>query len=239
MRPLSALLLTRTKPRAIAGFALATDAASRLLAVSSPGEGQGADSVTVLQCSLGQCSLLHQVQPPGGTPVSRFGADLALSGSDLWVGDPFAGGNTGVVHRYQGCGPDSSCGSLASLTAPPGTPELKAQWFGWKVVAEQINIDSFTLVVGAPISQVGAVINAGAAFFYKCSALACDKLVGIITQPSGPLGPVPLLGATLGYSLALDGDRVAVGAPFADGGAGADSRGRATVEMGTATIRPP
>lgn len=160
----------------------------------------------------------------------QFGAALAFDGGVLAVGAPFEDGDgtsptnnsepqSGVVHLYRRVG--LGWQPLGSVKAPQ--PQAGAQ-FGAAVA-----LDGATLVVGAPGDDV-AGIDSGAAYVYRFNGFSW--LFDGQLQPTHP-GAEDAFGA----AVAIDADRILVGAPFEDSHA-ASSAGaeNATPDAGAAYL---
>lgn len=129
-----------------------------------------------------------------------FGTGVALDGNTLAVGAPNAdpleypdpsGTRSGAVYIFQR--QNSTWVQQARLTPSSGN---SADMFGLKVA-----LQGQTLVVGAPHDSVG-----GAAYVFTRTGDAWTEQQKL--QPS-----TPSAGGLFGFSVALDGDRVVVGAP--------------------------
>jgi cysteine-rich repeat protein len=136
-------------------------------------------------------------QAPLQSTAAFFGAAVAGDAEEVLVGAPqdASGGDpVGVVHLF-----DAETGALVrSIVNPDRGPDL----FGASVAL------GAWLVVGAPLARVDGV-DAGAAW-------VIDRATG--TALFRLTNPQPSSGAGFGSAVAIVGEYVAVGAPFADDG---------------------
>ena len=138
-----------------------------------------------------------------GDEMNFFGYSVAISGTRIAVGVPF--NNTlhvdaGRAHVY-----DLSSGTPAVPVATLNNPEPAAMdSFG-----NSVTIDGTRLVVGARGDDSGAG-DAGSAYVYDLSSATPTAPVATLTNPS------PAAGDQFGYSVAIDGMSVVIGAPNDD-----------------------
>ncbi len=168
-------------------------------------------------------TLLHSIPaPPVGVQAgARLGISVAAEGGFTVVGAPFdfAGGAVaGVVKVF-----DSATGAL--LFVIPNPSPSPGDRFGISVA-----ISGTRVVVGADFDDTGAS-NAGSAYVYDLSS-------GTPTVPVATLNnPGPAVDDNFGYSVAISGTRVVVGALLDD--TGANDAGSAYVydlSSGTPTV---
>jgi hypothetical protein len=134
-----------------------------------------------------------------------FGRTVAIEGDIAAVGVPFddvgpadAAGSVYVFHRNQG---------IWQLQQKLVAPQLT----GFARFGTSIDIDGGHLVVGAPGDRFPSGLRSGAIHVFE--------LAQGTWQPVARLtGSVVNTGDNLGVSVAIDGDRIAAGAPTADGG---------------------
>jgi len=129
----------------------------------------------------------------------NFGRAIALTGSELFIGQPVNWYGPGVVYAY-GLGASGEWVERARLTAPD---EARMDDFG-----RAIAVDGNTMVVGAPRKREGS----GVAYaFHRASADAGWREAGVIESPAD--------GDQSDYAaaLALAGEELYVGAPAVDG----------------------
>jgi hypothetical protein len=159
-----------------------------------------------------------------GAPDDEFGWSVAVSGDTVVVGAPFAdiGSNFGQGAAYVFVKPSGGWTTTstftAKLTASDGAPDDE---FGLSVA-----VSGDTVVVGAPFADIGANTDQGAAYvFVKPSGgwTTTSTFTAKLTASDGATFDL------FGLSVAVSGDTVVVGAPFADIGAPADNQGAAYV----------
>lgn len=138
------------------------------------------------------------LEAPGEDPRARFGDAVAVYGTTLAVGAP-GEGPAGRVHLYEvrpGGPPEHAA------TVPPPDPDVRR--FG-----AALALDGDRLLAGAPSLRAE-----GRVLVYDVDPLAAPEHAATLVPPA------PEVGDRYGASLALDGDRVAVGAPAAEEGNG-------------------
>ncbi len=147
-----------------------------------------------------------------------FGVAVALDGDHLAVGvegELIGKTNQGAVHLFSGVGTDFS-----GLTK---RSEIQPESSSFDFFGTALALDGNRLVVGAPgDSTVGS--NRGAVFLYTGIETNIDNpsRVGKIFSGSGATGMRELADTDFfGWSVALDGNRLAVGA-FSDSSSGTD-----------------
>lgn len=142
----------------------------------------------------------HKFLRPNGTSFEHFGFSCAIHGNRFIVGAPAAnefGTASGAAVAYQQTG--TMWQLLQLLTAADGRP---GQFFGSSVAMTQD-----TIVIGAP-SDNDLGPSSGAAYIFNN---------GQVINTSAKLhGDDTKLGDHYGYSVAVNGSRVIVGAPGAD-----------------------
>ena len=138
--------------------------------------------------------------PPAGLQeAASFGWRVAQDARYTVVGAPFddiGGGDSGVVKVF-----DSTTGALLFLLTNPGpaTPDMSDN-FGFAVA-----ISGTRLVVAAYHEDMGST-DSGSAYVYDLSSSTPTVPVVTLHNPS------PTLNDQFGYSVAISGDTVAVGA---------------------------
>ncbi|QUE53078.1 hypothetical protein KBB96_09320 [Luteolibacter ambystomatis] len=180
---------------AIAG----TSGAYRLTGCPADAVGGGnAGSVKVYDSNA---NFLYHLQRPDVAINDRFGARLAASGNLVAVGAP---GKT--VDNQSGAGKvyiyDVTAPAAPRLVISPPAPTA-AQNFG-----DSIAISGNILVVGLPQSRVGGVSNAGSVLVYDITDAAAPVLLHTFTKST------PKSGEKFGFSVAIDGRKIVVGAPY-------------------------
>src|SRR5439155_881095 len=120
---------------------------------------------------------------------------VAVSGTSMVVGAPqeYANGLFHAGHVYV----FSTAGSLlATLTSPNA---LVSGEFGWSVAVSGMNV-----VVGAPFETASGLLQAGHAYIFSSTG----SLIATLTSPNAQTQGI------FGYSVAVSGRSVIVGAPF-------------------------
>jgi hypothetical protein len=150
-----------------------------------------------------------------------FSSGLALSDDTLVVGAPdqlvgsnFSQGAAYVFARNRG-GADN-WGQVKKLIASDGVE--------WDVFGDSVAISGDTLVVGAPEKTVGDNDDLGAAYVFARNQGGKDNW-GQVRKLTASDGAAP---DTFGYSVAISGDTLAVGAPSVEVGSN-DDQGAAYV----------
>jgi hypothetical protein len=175
--------------------------------------GAGALLATLLLCPLSRpagAQMLAQtnVFSPNGTAADNFGTSVSVSGNTLVVGAPYKtlsiSGFQGAVYVY-GRTP-TGWGFEAELTAPD--PQL-ADYFGTSV-----SVSGRTIVVGAPGHGGNGKPGQGAAYIYTDAGTGW-KLQAEISAADGKAND------SFGYSTAVSGNTVVIGAPDRTVGANA------------------
>lgn len=145
---------------------------------------------------------------PNPSPDSgdRFGFAVALSGTRLVVGCPFDDTeepDSGRAYVFDLAGANATT-PVAILTKPAAA---RHDYFGFSVA-----ISGTRVVVGAYLDDTGAT-DAGSAYLYDLK----------VPSPAVPAAtfhnPIPTVSARFGYAVAIDGQRVVVGAKDDDTGA--------------------
>ena len=152
-----------------------------------------------------------------GAAGDRFGWDVAISGDTVVVGEPYYTiGNTSPGQAYVYVRSGAVWTEQATLAASDGA----TAWFGWSVA-----IDGDTVVVGAVI---GGQNNSGQAYVYVRSGTVWSEQA-TLAHSSGAWGD------QFGFSVAISGDTVVVGAPEQPPG-GRASPGQAYVYVRSGTV---
>ncbi len=162
--------------------------------VGAPNDGSRTGQVYVMTRSGSSWSQQTKLSAADGVAGDAFGNSVAIDGDTAVVGSPFGNGAAGAVYVFM-----RSAGQWnlqAELTAFDGQVR---DAFGWSVA-----ISGDTILVGAP----QPAFNVGAAYVYTRSG-------GAWTFQAKLLGPnnSPVVTGDFGYSLSLDGDTAAIGAP--------------------------
>ncbi|MEY2407458.1 MAG: hypothetical protein QOF48_128 [Verrucomicrobiota bacterium] len=136
----------------------------------------------------------------------QFGISVSVSGTRLVVGaywNDTGASNAGSAYVYDLA---SATPALPILVLTNPSPALD-DWFGFAV-----SISGTRVVVGAHQDDRGA-FNAGMAYVYDLASAIPEVPVLTLTNPS------PAAGDVFGYSVAISGSRLVIGAPFDDTGA--------------------
>jgi uncharacterized repeat protein (TIGR01451 family) len=180
------------------GFSLAFD--GKVLLVGAPKSGgTGAAYRVAVQDGLAGAPQRISILTPQPVPGDEVGSSVAISGDNLAIGARGADGRRGRV--YVGSGNSFTAVQVDGLA--PNTE-----------LGQSVALSGNTLVMGAPSPFRGGG-SPGAAWVLE---IGSDTPVPL--TPSGGLEPE----AAFGYAVAVDGDRILVGAPLANG-AGMDDTG--------------
>jgi len=167
----------------------------------------GADAGSVHVWRRTGVSFTHEAEltASDGAPLDGFGQAVALDGDTLLVGaykHDAAGNNAGAAYVFTRSG--TAWSEVAKLLPPAGSD---GAWFGFSVA-----LADDTALVGAPFEPT---LGSGAAFLFERSGAAWN--------PNGQLAPASEApGDAIGWSVALAGNRAAVGALW-DDDAGTDA----------------
>ncbi len=188
-------------------FGNAVALSGSLFVVGSPADntgGAGAGRVFVFDRSsptpLAPIAVLATPTPASN---AHFGTSVAISDQTIVVGAPDGAGGEGAVYVFNlgHTPPTTPVAILSNPTLPP------AGKFGTVLALSGSN-----LVVGAPGDDSGAV-DAGSVYVYDLSG----------PNPASPVtvlhNPTPAASEGFGSAVAIEGARIAVGAPFDDTGA--------------------
>ncbi|MEZ5454591.1 MAG: hypothetical protein R3F04_00485 [Lysobacteraceae bacterium] len=170
------------------------------LAVGAPGEQNGAGAVYVYAEGSGQWT--QQVRFGASASLQRLGHAVVIDGTTLAVGAPFSavapGYAEGRVWVLAGAG--SSWTEEALLTSPV---PVSAELFGYA-----LDLQTGRLVVGRPGAGQNAV-NEGAVDVFSRSPEGSWSHDATLTALNGAANE------RLGWSVALEGQQILAGAPFA------------------------
>jgi hypothetical protein len=162
-------------------------------AAGHPTQGQ------VSQFDAATFSAIAKVDSGRGAAFDRFGSAIALSGERAIVGaflvDSSAGVETGEAYVYRR---ERGGWRLEATLTPPDA--LEEQRFGVAV-----DIDGDTAVVGSYWDVVSQTVDAGSVYVYRRSARGEWQFVQKLTSAE------PRLRGFFGFSVAIDGPRIAVG----------------------------
>ena len=191
---------SRSRPRDFFGAAVAISGTN--IVVGAPGDDDGgadAGAVFVFSASAPTNTWMEaqKLLPAGATAANdAFGAAVDINADRLIVGAPqgATSGNAYIFERSGSTWQRRATLSIGTLTAGAG--------FGTAVA-----IAGDLAVVGAPGSDTAAA-DAGEVFLFER-----DPISGAWTQRTGLQGHDTAAGHRFGWSVALDGGRLAVGAP--------------------------
>jgi hypothetical protein len=210
------------------GFGASLALSGQRLLVGAPGrDGTFADQGAAYLFELGpggwqlECELFAP-DPAGG---DRFGAAVALAGDRLLVGAPdhdFLASNSGAVYVFE-----SLAGQWLATGKLVRNFPASNQRLGSSLAAQPARV-----AVGAP-SANGASAFAGLVEIFELQA---GQFAVARTVTSPPLG----IGSFFGSSLAVDGERLLIGAPGRNGpiGAGAGSAWSLDLSSPTSSLEP-
>ena len=165
-------------------------------------------------------SLIATLTSPNAQSGGGFGYSVAVNGTVVVVGTPLeiAGGHAGAGHAY----------IFSALGGPPiilTSPNAQSYGgFGYSVSAS-----GATVVVGAQGETAGGHAGAGHAYIFNNTG----SLITTLTSPNVPSGPGASGG--FGYSVAVSGTSVIVGAPGETAG-GFGSAGHAYIFNNTGSL---
>jgi hypothetical protein len=154
--------------------------------------GWGADVFTE---SNGVWTLQATLQPSGLTGYYPVGRSVAVSGDTVVLGVP---SGQGAAYVFTGSG--GTWTQQAALTASDGAPA--------DLLGTSVAISDGTIIAGAPGATVGGQTNQGAAY-------AFTDLGGTWTEKSRLTASDGAASAQFGASVAVSGNTVAAGAPYA------------------------
>lgn len=191
-----------------------------LLAVGAPGDDAGfqdAGAIYVFERSGTTWTEIEKLVAGDGQGGDALGSSVGLDATTLIAGAPFVGSNAGAAYVFT----DGPTGWTQQAKLVEDGPVF-ADRFGASVA-----IDGDRAVVGLPISSVGQ-LGTGAIELFVRSGTQWTSQTQMIGSDSDA-------NDFLGSAAALDGDRVAAGAP----GAETDPSGDATGEAYLFTIVTP
>jgi hypothetical protein len=189
------------------GHSIALDGDTALAGVPHPGAGGLTGQVTVYRKMAGLWAQEATLMPSDPAPGNDFGIGVAIDGDLAVVGASSAyyqsWPGAGAVYVFQRSG--TTWTQVQKLTA---SDPLQSAEFGWSV-----GISGTTLVVGAPQATYGNDGGRGAAYVFDFNGANW-------TQTTKLAGAGTTTGARNGSSVAIDGDRLVIGArtTYEDGG---------------------
>jgi hypothetical protein len=180
------------------GVSVATSGSTALVGVPGSNSDTGAGYVFT-RSTAGTWSQESELTASDGAVDDQFGSTVALSGSTAVVGTPYKNSYTGEAYVFV------LPSQQAELTASDATTETD---FGYSVA-----ISGSTAVVGAPYGDGDT--EDGSAYVFVRSA------TGIWSQQAELIASDPTGLSYFGYSVAISGSKVVVGATGSNSGAGA------------------
>jgi hypothetical protein len=141
---------------------------------------------------------------PTAVAGDQFGTSVAIAGSTMVVGAPYAGPTeSGEVDIYTQAS-DGKWTFLQTLDGPNGM----AEQFG-----QSVAISGDTIVVGAPAAS--SAHDEGSVWVYVKSSSSASWPTSATQTLAAPTTPIAF-GEQFGYSVAISGELLAIGAPGAD-----------------------
>lgn len=147
----------------------------------------------------------QEAKVTGADSVSgdRFGFSVDLDGDSLAAGAPRHQAGRGAAYLFQrNQGGQNNWGQQKKRMTSSPFPDDE---FGYSIA-----LDDDTLAVGAPLVDLADGADQGAAFVYQRGLGGADAW-GLMKKV---LHPAPLSADAFGWSISLDGDRLAIGAPL-------------------------
>jgi hypothetical protein len=171
--------------------------------VGVPDDDLGEGSVYVFKRTGSNWSAVQRLAPADLSANDGFGASVAVSGNWLVVGAPRNTGNSGSIYIFERA---DGASPFVQETKRTALADGDSQVF----LGHSVAIDGNTIIAGAPADTTTA-INSGAAYVYKFDTLTSLWSAGQQIAASDAAG-----GDEFGESVAIDGDRMAIGAPRND-----------------------
>lgn len=190
------------------GHALAM--AGHTMVIGAPIGNAGQSGSAYVGEMPGDFSALKRLEPESLPLAEHFGHAVAVDRQRKFIAVGAPGGSLpGNVYVFQYDATLGTCQSEAILDAAAGD-----QRFGWSVA-----MDDDTLAVGDPHHKTG-MMTIGAVYMYKRDASNGSwNHVQTIDTATPDMALMP--GADFGHTVALQGDRLLIGAPGDDNGEGA------------------
>lgn len=217
-----AQVLTASDGAPVDGFGIAVAIDGNTAVVGAFAADVGGNSnqgaAYVFTRSGGTWSETQKLTADDGAAEDEFGLAVAVSGTTVFVGAPYAGidGNAeqGAVYVFDGSG--GSWNQVQKLTANDGA--------GGDQFGLSASLDGDTALLGAPFASIGVNDGQGAAYLFTRSGGTWTQAQKLSSNDGGP-------GDAFARSVTLDGGTALVGAPFhfVDGAA---SQGAAYVFTG-------
>ncbi len=194
--------LTAVDASAAAHFGLSVAAEGDTAVIGAPGDAGNVGAAYIFTRSGGAWAEAAKLVAADGEVGDLFGTAVAIQGNTILVGakgDDDAGANAGAAYIYTNDG--SGWAETAKLL--PG--ELGDTHFGFT-----LSLDGDTIAVGAPYTDSGTT-NSGAAYLFEDNGGGWAQTARLATGGGGPV-----LSDLFGWSVALSGDLLLVGAPLDD-----------------------
>jgi hypothetical protein len=188
-------------------FGYSVAVSGNLMVVGAPQEDTGGNQVGsayVYDLSSGTPTVpIFTLTNPSPATNDNFGWTVAISGMRIVVGSPWdatGASNAGSAYVYD---LSSVTPTVPVLTVNNPSPAINDN-FGYAVA-----ISGTLVVAGTHLDDTGAT-NAGSAYVYNLSSATPTVPVAILNNPN------PAVGDEYGYSVAISGTRVVVGARIDD-----------------------
>jgi hypothetical protein len=191
--------------RAGFGLAVALDGATAVAGSPMSNEAfQKSGSAYVFTATANSWSQQAKLAPSDAGPSDLFGIAVAIDGNTIAVGAGYDDGafiDTGSVYVFTRSG--STWTQQAKLTASDASDR---DLFGSSVA-----LDGDTLAVGATYDDSGALSDTGSVYIFSRSGTTW-------TQQAKLTAPDAAANDLFGASISIDGDDIAIGAPYRDAG---------------------
>jgi hypothetical protein len=149
--------------------------------------------------SAGSWTLQARLTPPAPASYEQFGMSAAINGNTIVIGSyGSSGAQSGAAYVF------SRSGTAWSFSQELSAPDI----LDFQVFGTSVAVSGDTIAVGA-FSDTGDAWYAGAVYAFVRSG-------GTWVLQQKITATEPVAGELLGYSVAIDGDTIAAGAPFAD-----------------------
>jgi hypothetical protein len=176
--------------------------------IGAPAENGGRGAAYIFSRDVGGWTLQQRVEASDGLAGDLFGTSVSISGDHVAIGAPGRAANRGAVYTFA---------RVATLWSESGilvsTDGAGGDQFGFSV-----SLQGLTLVAGAPLDDVNGKTDTGSAYVFTNNGTAWSQFFHIQIT-TGQVKP----GDHLGWSVALSGNTVLVGAPDDDFGNKTDS----------------
>lgn len=168
----------------------------------SDGNGNRSGAVAVYRRGAnGWQQQLRLVKPGAHANGDRFGESLAYDGNWLVVGAPGAG----EAYVF-----DANFGNAQALLIGDGSGS-PGNAFG-----QAVAISGGRIAVGAPLADINGTDN-GRVYLFRENAGAWAQAASVDSGPVSGITGISASGSGFGAALALDGDRLVIGAPYENG----------------------